>query len=202
MREITSLCRRADRKDQRVTMDQAEHVEHVALTRTRRGQLWSRGVGGESGATLVEFAIVVPLLFGLLFGVIDFGITLSNLHSLRQGSREVARRAVVADVGTYTTCPIAGGDGLSADTKSLICMAKDKVGLDEAKTMVSVGFDASYTEGEALIICTQYPTESTSGFYGFMLNGRHLTTEVDMRVEKTGASIQSFAEPGDWSWCG
>ena len=50
----------------------------------------------ERGAALVEFAIVFPLFFLLVSGIIDFGLAFSDLNSTRQGVREGARQAVVA----------------------------------------------------------------------------------------------------------
>lgn len=179
----------------------------IRKRRTRRplGTLL-RHAKGDRGAALVEFAVVVPLLFALVFGVVDFGFSLSNLNSLRQGTREAGRRAVVGDFGADGSCFIDGGAGLSVDTKSLICMTKDKVGLDAADIKVRVAFDATYTEGDALILCTQYPTESISGVYGSLLDSGHVTTQVDMRIEVTSLSgaplaLEAFSEPGDWSWC-
>jgi len=160
----------------------------------------------DRGAALIEFALVVHLLMALLMGMVDFGISFTHFNSVRHGTREGTRRAVVAEVGSYTTCPILGGAGLSAETKALICLTKDKIGLDETDTRVSIAFDVSYTEGDALIICTQYPLDSITGMYGFMLNGRMVHAQVDMRVERTSlggspVTLESFQEGGGWAWC-
>src|SRR5690349_6552617 len=74
----------------------------------------------ERGAALVEFALVFPLLFMLVAGMIDFGMVFSNLNSTRQGVREGARQAVVADFGNDTACPIVGAAPV-ATTKKLMC---------------------------------------------------------------------------------
>lgn len=159
-----------------------------------------------AGAALVEFAIVLPLVILLLMGILDFGFAFANLNSMRHGARESARRAVVADVGSYSGCVVTGGSA-AADTKSLMCQVKDKSGLDEGKLRVMVALDASHTEGEGLIICSQYPLESITGLFSGLLNGKTLNTEVHMRIEKVSdISIASAAETspngGDWSWCG
>jgi hypothetical protein len=164
---------------------------------------------GTDGAALVEFAIVLPLVILLLMGIIDFGFGLANLNSMRHGSRESARRAVVADVGDDSTCTTTGLL-VSGDTAKLVCQIKNQTGLDEAKLRVKIDFDSSYSEGEALIVCTQYPLESLSGMYSAMLNGKTVNTEVQMRIEKTSADGTDLmidpaqeAAPigGDWSWC-
>lgn len=52
--------------------------------------------GGRSGQALVEFAIIAPLLFILLFGIIQFGITFGSHIGLTNAVREVARYASTA----------------------------------------------------------------------------------------------------------
>ncbi len=156
---------------------------------------------------MIELAFVIPLILAIMLGIVDFGWSFSNLNSVRQGTRDAVRRAVVGDVGNDLTCPIVGGLGLTGDTHALVCLTKEMVGLDQGATRVSVGFDASYVEGDVLILCTQYPLESISGFYGFLLNGNMLQAQVHMRVERTNVNgvdigLSSFQEIGDWSWCG
>lgn len=49
----------------------------------------------ERGATLVEFAIIAPILFALVFGIIDFAWILGQHQDVRHGAREGARLAAV-----------------------------------------------------------------------------------------------------------
>ena len=49
----------------------------------------------EDGASAVEFALVVPLLLMLFFGIISFGIILAQNMALNNGAREGARYGVV-----------------------------------------------------------------------------------------------------------
>lgn len=53
----------------------------------RRGQTGSR----ERGASLVEFALVLPLLTVLLFGLLTGGLTLSRQNSVKNAVREATR---------------------------------------------------------------------------------------------------------------
>lgn len=46
---------------------------------------------GEKGATLVEFAVVAPLLLLLLFGVIEFGRAIATYTAVATAAREAAR---------------------------------------------------------------------------------------------------------------
>lgn len=49
----------------------------------------------EKGQSLVEFALVLPLLLGLLCGIIDFGWVYYNQITLANAAREGARYAVI-----------------------------------------------------------------------------------------------------------
>ena len=50
----------------------------------------------QDGATVVEFALIAPLLFLLIFGIIEFGLLLFNKHIINNSSREGARAGIVA----------------------------------------------------------------------------------------------------------
>ncbi len=161
---------------------------------------------GERGAALVEFALVLPLVILLLMGMIDFGFGLANLNSMRHGTRESVRRAVVADVGSYSGCIIASGSPtVSGDTQKLVCQVKAQTGLPESKLRVKVFVPKSHIEGDPLILCTQYPLESITGMFSSMLNNKTVQTEVHMRIEKTSSdgAIVSFTElaSSDWGFC-
>jgi hypothetical protein len=78
---------------------------------TRAPARWS----GESGAELIEFALVLPLLLLVLLGIIDFGFLFQRYEVVTNAAREGARVAilpgyadadVVARVNQYLT---AGG---------------------------------------------------------------------------------------------
>lgn len=49
----------------------------------------------ERGAAVVEFALLVPVLCMLLFGIISFGIIFANDLAMGNGAREAARFGVV-----------------------------------------------------------------------------------------------------------
>ena len=49
---------------------------------------------GEKGAAALEFAIVLPLLVILVFGIVDFGLLLYNKQVITNASREGARAGI------------------------------------------------------------------------------------------------------------
>jgi len=49
---------------------------------------------GQKGAAVVEFAIILPLLVTLVFGIIDVGLLLYNKQVITNASREGARAGI------------------------------------------------------------------------------------------------------------
>ena len=49
----------------------------------------------EDGAVAVEFALVLPILIVLVFGIIEFGFALYNKEVITNASREAARAGIV-----------------------------------------------------------------------------------------------------------
>ena len=62
----------------------------------------------QRGAALVEFAIVVPLLLTLVFGMIEFGVLLYDQQVITNASREGARAGIVAQTPRLDTTQIEG----------------------------------------------------------------------------------------------
>jgi hypothetical protein len=52
----------------------------------------------QKGAAAVEFAIILPLLLLLIFGIIEFGLFLFNRHVITNAVREAARAGIVVRI--------------------------------------------------------------------------------------------------------
>lgn len=59
--------------------------------------------GDRNGAAAVEFALVLPLLMTLVFGVFEFGMLWNAYQIITDAAREGARRAVVANLALAAT---------------------------------------------------------------------------------------------------
>jgi Flp pilus assembly protein TadG len=74
-------------------------------TRTKeRGKIISK-LRREEGASMVEFALVAPLLLVLLFGIIEFGLILYDQAAITNASREGARYAAMYYINPSTNTP-------------------------------------------------------------------------------------------------
>lgn len=159
--------------------------------RVRRGS-------GDDGAVLVEAALVLPMLLLLVFGMIDFGVNLSDQIAVREGVREGVRQGVVDAPGAESVAEI-------------VALTKERIGLDVAGTRVYVMPEATADgtagkKGSNLSVCAYVPMRSLSGFYSPALDGRYMWSRVTMRVEQDltyTTSSGSDAPPSgrNWSRC-
>ena len=77
-----------------------------------------RGSRDDDGAAAVEFALIVPFLLLLVFGIIQFGLVFAQLLALNNASRQAARTGVVnlgtcSQVMDQVTNGTAGAIGLA-----------------------------------------------------------------------------------------
>ena len=73
------------------------------------------GAGSDRGAAAVEFALLLPLLLLIVFGIVDFGRAINAQITLTQAAREGAR-ALALGQATYQTRADAAAIGLSGVT--------------------------------------------------------------------------------------
>ncbi len=163
----------------------------------------------DRGAALVEFAIVMPLLCLLIFGMVEFAIAFNDYQSIRQGAREGARQTVVKDYGSSTSCGINGAAAAGPDNaKKVICTTKESTGLGNS-LRVGVRVVENNPLGfrnDTVKVCTVRLVDSITGLMAPFIDGRPLKTEVEMRVEKSielvgGDYLENDPSGAGWSWC-
>ena len=186
----------------------------IAPMRDRRGH-----GGHDRGAAAVEFALVVPLLLLLVFGIIDYGRFFFDSVSLRQGAREGARQAVVQiyggkQAGTGALCNTLGTVG--AVGAKIACSAK-------AASDITIGIPWVYIPaitptttpknwvlGKQLLVC-MLSLEKGTGLVPFPAGGI-LKTKTYMSIEVDSTQVDPFYAAdilptglpagSDWtSWC-
>jgi Flp pilus assembly protein TadG len=178
-----------------------------SFRRGRAGWRAWRAEHGDRGASLVEFAIVLPVLALLLFGVIEFGLTLNDYQSVRQGAREGARNAVVEDFGAVTSCGLDGGAATAPDNaKRVICMTKASVGLSDVRVRIDFTDTNPGFVNDKLQVCVTRQVDSITGLFQPFLSGVNLRTQIEMRAEKdlrlpNGVTSEIDPSGDNWNWC-
>lgn len=131
----------------------------------------------QSGASLVEFAILAPLLVLLLLGIIEFGWKFGQFNEVRHAVREGSRFAAVD-----------GGD--NAAIRVTVCDALD--GLDAGVTAVRVqmtrtdtDLDGDFEVGEEGLILVEVDADSLTGAPGIdIFLPSTLSSQVEFRLEQ------------------
>lgn len=128
----------------------------------------------DRGAVAVEFALLLPLLLLIIFGVIDFGRALNAQITLTQAAREGARLAALGDTNAEVTTraqdaavgvkpvtvSVTDQPNSSADCPSdpvvgnadCACPAGAAVGNEDAKVQVSYSFSFVTPVGAVMAI--------------------------------------------------
>ncbi|WP_082553066.1 TadE/TadG family type IV pilus assembly protein [Phycicoccus sp. Root101] len=112
----------------------------------------------ESGASAVEFALVVPFLVLILGGILDFGFIFSQQIALNNAARDAARAGVVSNLaGAGLTCA-------QISTKLTNSLTSSAVGLSSAAVNVTVSSSATDPSASCTANTANKPcTKSSAG---------------------------------------
>jgi Flp pilus assembly protein TadG len=125
-------------------------------------------IRAERGQTMVEFAMVLPILCLLLFGVIQFGITFNNYVTLTDAVRAASRKAAVS-----RQSPTRDADIQNA----LYDSAAD---LDQSK-LPSPTVSSTWQHGDPVTVCATYPYDIN--LIGMVVASGNLKSCTKERVE-------------------
>lgn len=169
-----------------------------------------RGARHERGASAVEFAILLPVLLVLVFGIIDYGIFFFDSIGLKQGSREAARQAVVLRVDATACSATVSYTNIACTARTastnILGQGNPRVKVYMRIQQSAPNVAADWKQGNQFILCTQVSEKSATGFVPFPSNGI-MSSKVVMSIEKdsstpTGSLVQDGAPTGgNWTWC-
>lgn len=133
----------------------------------------------DRGAVLVEFAIIMPLLFLIVFGIIEFGWGFAQYLDVRHGAREAARLAAVdySSDGTTTGNP---------QTQQIIDEACDRMGGDSVGATIELTLATAGEDeiGDRAFIEVRSTLDTLTGFLDFALAGRQINDRISFRLER------------------
>jgi Flp pilus assembly protein TadG len=121
----------------------------------------------ENGQAMVEFALVAPILFLILFGIIQFGIAFMHSVTLTDAVRAGARKAAVSRTAANPT---------QAATTAVLGAATD---LDPSK--LSVNVTSSWVSGNTVTVNATYPYQIN--LLGIVVASGNLHSSTTERVE-------------------
>lgn len=125
--------------------------------------------GEERGANLVEFALVAPLLFALLFGMIEFGWAFAQNLDVKHTAREAGRLAAVNATETEIRDRVCNNDLLDPDLVTEISRSDD--GTPEA--------------GETATVTVAADLQQITGLFNWALSSvSPLSSTVEFRLEQ------------------
>lgn len=122
----------------------------------------------ERGQTMVEFALVVPMLCVVLFGILQFGALYNDYVTVTDASRVGARKAAVSRLEEN---PEGAAETAARNSAK---------GLDPAKLVVVVNAP-QWERGEPVTVEARYPYEID--LLGFVVAKGDLTSHTTERVE-------------------
>ena len=122
----------------------------------------------ERGQTMVEFALVVPILCVILFGIFQFGALYNDYVTLTDATRVGARKAAVSK---YESSPEAAAEAAARNSAP---------GLDPADLDIAVNA-TGWERGQSVTVKATYPYEID--LLGFVVASGDLTSETTERVE-------------------
>ncbi len=121
----------------------------------------------ERGQTMVEFAIVFPLLAVVLFGIVQFGILFNNYLTVTDAVRAGAREASVARQ--------------SANPVGAATTAVRNAAADLNQTNLAVTVTSGWIPGSDVTVQATYPYSIS--LLGWVLTSGSLTSKTTERVE-------------------
>lgn len=136
----------------------------------------------DRGAALVEMAIMTPLLFLLIFGVIEFGWGFAQYLDVRHGTREGARLAAVNFADPDNAIPSQG----ATQSGEIIEEACSRMGGDAVGASVMLTFaNAVETDtGDRAFIEITSDLDTLTGFLDFALGSVEIDDKVSFRLER------------------
>ncbi|HJU81358.1 MAG TPA: TadE/TadG family type IV pilus assembly protein [Acidimicrobiia bacterium] len=130
----------------------------------------------DRGANLVEFAVIAPLLFLLLFGIIEFAWLFASNLDVRQGAREAVRIAATDRLPNPGTPEVDICDGLNLTHRPT--------------TLVSIT-RAGDNVGDAITVSIDAEAETITGLLDWAIPaGMRLASTVNLRQEQTPSWAQ------------
>lgn len=124
----------------------------------------------QSGAAMVELALILPLLLLVLFGIIEASWAFAQQNDVRHGAREGARAVAVEELSL-------------ADAVQLVCDRMDIVNPSEGITVTFTSWSGDGTTGSRASIRVDANIQTLTGFFPSLFGGT-VSSDIEFRTEQ------------------
>lgn len=160
------------------------------MDRNTRG--WHRRRNGnERGTSIVEAAIVIPLLMTVLFGIIEFGFAYNDYLALRSAAREGARIAAVNNGCLGSAASVAPCGNADSERNDLLADTIKKSDQLSAKKDIAISVwlpdgsaAANRAVGKDVAVSLSTQMKSRTGLFAPFIDPITLKATARMRLEQ------------------
>lgn len=123
----------------------------------------------EKGQSLVEFAVILPILLLILMGIAEFGMMINSYLTIENASREGARRGIVGSSDT--------------DIENSVIATSPNLNVSDLTISITPS-EGSRHSGDSLTVSLTYKYHLTVPIIsGLVSDGVTLNSQTTMRVE-------------------
>ncbi len=126
---------------------------------------------------MVEFALILPLLLVILFGILEFAWTFAQVLDTRHGAREAARLLAV----NYAPTGAVGATQSGEITAEICTRIDEPTEYRVAFRLASSGDDEA---GDLAIVRVERDLEQLTNFFNEFIGGLEPSSEVSFRLER------------------
>ena len=127
----------------------------------------ARNIREQRGQTMTEFALILPILVLLLFGIIQFGVAFNHYLTVTDAARAGARKVVVS---RQTANPVGA---------TVAAVRGSAPNLDQSKLSVTV--TSTWAQGTDVTVTATYPYKLS--LLGVVVKTGNLTSATTERLE-------------------
>lgn len=163
----------------------------------------------DSGAELLEAALVIPIMLMLLLGIISFGRAWNVYQTITRAAREGAREAVLTPCATCSgpnynasgiwtnfVNPVLQSDNLDPTNKVYVAsQTMEYINLDVPPGTTPTGCTSTGNCVCGILVQFTYPYTLSLPFTSVNLSTLNLTTHVQMRLESPPTDQSSCTGP-------
>jgi Flp pilus assembly protein TadG len=125
----------------------------------------------DEGQAVVEFAVILPVLLLVLFGILQFGIVFNNYIQVTSAAREGARKAATSRALGVT----------AAESAATTSARNAAASLNQSNLTVTFPNSPTFLQGTDVTVKVTYPYSVS--IMGLVVSSGTLTGSTTMRVE-------------------